>query len=102
MIKELLERPQWCNLWRMMGVQHMDAFGLMAIISDVNRFPKAKTGRLYRPFSESGAIHNNAKGREKALETLAELMCAHCEFSLLRMPLTTESLPCTNEAGSLL
>ena len=38
LIKELLDRPQWCS-FNMMGVRHIVAFGLMAIIGDVNRFP---------------------------------------------------------------
>ena len=66
MIKELLDRPQWCRLWRMMGVRHIVAFGLMAIIGDVNRFPNAKKLVGYIDLSPSKVQSaNNVKGREK-------------------------------------
>ena len=66
MIKELLDRPQWCKLWRMMGVRHIVAFGLMAIIGDVNRFPNAKKLVGYIGLSPSKVQSgNNVKGREK-------------------------------------
>jgi transposase len=66
MVEQLLERPQWCQLWRLMGVRHIVAFGLMAMIGDVHRFPTAKKLVGYFGLSprkvQSG---NDAKGREK-------------------------------------
>jgi len=42
MIAELIARPAWARLWRMMGIRHRVAFGLMAMIGDVHRFATAK------------------------------------------------------------
>ena len=42
MIAELIARPTWARLWRMMGIRHRVAFGLMAMIGDVHRFATAK------------------------------------------------------------
>ena len=79
MIKELLDRPQWCKLWRMMGVRHIVAFGLMAIIGDVNRFPNAKKLVGYIGLSRVRCNPvTTLKVEKKALEILAEVMCAHC------------------------
>lgn len=68
MIKELLKRPQWIRLWRLMGVRHIVAFALMAMIGDVNRFPTAKKLVGYFGLSprkvQSG---NNAKGRDRGI-----------------------------------
>lgn len=68
MVKELLERPQWSQLWRLMGVRHIVAFALMAMIGDINRFPTAKKLVGYFGLSprkvQSG---NNAKGYERGI-----------------------------------
>ena len=68
MVRELAARPQWAQLWRLMGVRHRVAFGLMAIIGNINRFPSAKKLVGYLGLSprkdQSG---NNAKGRERGL-----------------------------------
>lgn len=68
MVSELLERPAWARLWRLMGVRHIVAFGLMAIIGDIHRFPTAKKLVGYIGLSprkdQSG---NNAKGKEKGI-----------------------------------
>lgn len=42
MVRELMGQPQWARLWRLMGIRHRVAFGLMAMIGDINRFPTAK------------------------------------------------------------
>ncbi len=42
MALELAAEPKWAGLWRLMGVRHRVAFALMAMVGDVNRFPKAK------------------------------------------------------------
>lgn len=42
MVRELLAQPRWARLWRLMGVRHRVAFGLMAMIGDINRFPNPK------------------------------------------------------------
>jgi transposase len=42
MIRELLRAPRWAQLWRLMGIRHCVAFGLMAMIGDIHRFPTAK------------------------------------------------------------
>lgn len=41
-VRELAANPEWARLWRLMGIRHRVAFGLMAIIGDINRFPTAK------------------------------------------------------------
>jgi transposase len=41
-VRILLENPKWAKLWRLMGVRHLTAFGIMAMIGDINRFPKPK------------------------------------------------------------
>ncbi len=68
MIKELLKHPQWVRLWRLMGIRHIVAFALMAMIGDVNRFPTAKKLVGYFGLSprkvQSG---NNAKGRDRGI-----------------------------------
>jgi len=42
MVRELVAQPQWAQLWRLMGIRHRVAFGLMALIGDINRFPNPK------------------------------------------------------------
>jgi len=42
MIKELAGEPQWSQLWRLMGVRHIVAFALMAMVGAIERFPTAK------------------------------------------------------------
>lgn len=42
MVRELMGQPHWARLWRLMGIRHRVAFGLMAMIGDINRFPTAK------------------------------------------------------------
>ena len=68
MVEQLLEQPEWAQLWRLMGVRHIVAFALMAMIGDIHRFPTAKKLVGYFGLSprkvQSG---NNAKGREKGM-----------------------------------
>ena len=68
MVRELMERPQWARLWRLMGIRHRVAFALMAMIGDIHRFPTAKTLSGYFGLSpqreQSG---NNVRGYEKGL-----------------------------------
>lgn len=68
MVRELLARPTWARLWRLMGIRHRVAFALMAILGDIHRFPTAKKLVGYIGLSprrqQSG---NNAKGRERGL-----------------------------------
>ena len=68
MVAELVARPAWAQLWRLMGVRHRVAFALMAILGDVHRFATAKKLVGYLGLAprkdQSG---NNAKGREKGL-----------------------------------
>lgn len=68
MVEQLLERPEWSRLWRLMGVRHIVAFALMAMIGDIRRFPTAKKLVGYFGLSprkeQSG---NDAKGREKGM-----------------------------------
>ena len=68
MVEQLLEHPEWAKLWRLMGVRHIVAFALMAMIGDVHRFPTAKKLVGYFGLSprkvQSG---NDAKGREKGM-----------------------------------
>ena len=68
MATQLLERPQWSRLWQLMGVRHIVAFGLMAMIGDIHRFPTAKKLVGYIGLSprkdQSG---NDAKGKEKGI-----------------------------------
>jgi transposase len=68
MIEQLLERPEWARLWRLMGVRHIVAFAQMAMIGDVHRFPTAKKLVGYFGLSprkvQSG---NNAKGYERGM-----------------------------------
>lgn len=68
MVRELLARPQWARLWRLMGIRHRVAFALMAILGDIHRFPTAKKLVGYIGLSprrtQSG---NNAKGHERGL-----------------------------------
>lgn len=68
MVEQLLERPEWAKLWRLMGVRHIVAFGLMAMVGDIHRFPTAKKLVGYFGLSprkvQSG---NDAKGREKGV-----------------------------------
>jgi len=42
MVAELVRHPQWARLWRLMGIRHIVAFALMAMIGDINRFPTSK------------------------------------------------------------
>jgi transposase len=42
MVRELIANPRWASLWRLMGIRHRVAFGLMALLGDVHRFPTAK------------------------------------------------------------
>ncbi len=68
MVEQLLENPEWARLWRLMGVRHIVAFALMAMIGDIHRFPTAKKLVGYFGLSprkeQSG---NNAKGKEKGM-----------------------------------
>ena len=68
MVRELSAHPQWARLWRLMGVRHRVAFGLMAMIGDIHRFPTAKKLAGYFALSprkeQSG---NDPKGWEKGL-----------------------------------
>lgn len=68
MVRELIARPAWAQLWRLMGVRHRVAFGLMAMIGEVRRFATAKKLAAYIGLSprktQSG---NNAKGFEKGV-----------------------------------
>lgn len=68
MVEQLLERPEWAKLWRLMGVRHIVAFALMAMIGDIHRFPTAKKLVGYFGLSprkvQSG---NDAKGRERGM-----------------------------------
>lgn len=68
MVRELSGDPAWARLWRLMGVRHRVAFGLMAMIGDIHRFPTAKKLAGYFGLSprkeQSG---NDVKGREKGL-----------------------------------
>ena len=68
MVEQLLEHPEWAKLWRLMGVRHIVAFGLMAMIGDIHRFPTAKKLVGYFGLSprkvQSG---NDAKGKEKGV-----------------------------------
>ena len=42
MVRELAADPAWARLWRLMGVRHRVAFGLMAMIGQIGRFATAK------------------------------------------------------------
>jgi transposase len=65
MVRELIERPQWARLWRLMGIRHIVAFGLMAMIGDIKRFPTSKKLVGYIGLSPSKKQSgNNAKGKE--------------------------------------
>jgi transposase len=68
MVEQLLERPEWARLWRLMGVRHVIAFALMAMIGDIHRFPTAKKLVGYFGLSprkvQSG---NDAKGKERGM-----------------------------------
>lgn len=68
MVAELAAAPAWAKLWRLMGVRHRVAFGLMAMIGDIHRFPTAKKLSGYFGLSprkeQSG---NDPRGREKGL-----------------------------------
>jgi transposase len=68
MVRELAGHPEWARLWRLMGVRHRVAFGLMAMIGNIHRFPTAKKLVGYLGLSprreQSG---NDAKGREQGL-----------------------------------
>ena len=76
MVEQLLEQPEWAQLWRLMGVRHIVAFALMAMIGDIHRFPTAKKLVGYFGLSprkvQSG---NNAKGREKGMGNTGVVMC---------------------------
>ena len=65
MAREIAAEPKWAQLYRLMGVRHRVAFALMAIVGDVNRFPKAKKLVAYLGLSprkkQSG---NDAKGKQ--------------------------------------
>lgn len=68
MVRELMERPQWAQLWRLMGIRHRVAFALMAMIGDIHRFPTPKKLSGYFGLSprreQSG---NNPRGYEQGL-----------------------------------
>ena len=68
MVRELIARPEWAQLWRLMGVRHRVAFGLMALIGEIRRFATAKKLAAYIGLSprktQSG---NNASGYEKGI-----------------------------------
>jgi len=65
MVRELVANPGWARLWRLMGIRHRVAFGLMAMVGDVHRFPTAKKLVGYLGLAprktQSG---NDAKGRD--------------------------------------
>jgi transposase len=42
MLRELLARPEWKKLWRLMGIGVCTAYALMALVGNINRFPTAK------------------------------------------------------------
>jgi transposase len=68
MIRELAAQPQWASLWRLMGIRHRVAFGLMAMIGDIHRFPTAKKLVGYfglAPRKEQSG--GDAKGRDLGL-----------------------------------
>ena len=68
MVGELAGHPEWSRLWRLMGVRHRVAFGLMAMIGDIRRFPTAKQLAGYlglAPRREQSG--NNAKGHDCGL-----------------------------------
>ncbi|MDR1284244.1 MAG: IS110 family transposase [Opitutaceae bacterium] len=68
MVQELAARPVWAQLWRLMGIRHRVAFGLMAILGDIHRFATAKKLVGYLglcPRRDQSGI--NAKGHEKGL-----------------------------------
>ena len=68
MVELLLERPEWAKTWRLMGVRHIVAFALMAMIGDIKRFPNAKKLVGYFGLSPSKVQSgNNVKGREKGM-----------------------------------
>lgn len=65
MVRELVAQPGWARLWRLMGIRHCVAFGLMAMIGDINRFPcpKKLVGYLgLAPRKQQSG--NDAKGTE--------------------------------------
>jgi len=68
MVRELIAHPHWAQLWRLMGIRHKVAFGLMALMGDVRRFATAKKLCAYIGLSprkeQSG---KDAKGREKGI-----------------------------------
>lgn len=68
MVRELAADPTWARLWRLMGVRHRVAFGLMAVIGEIGRFPTAKKLVGYFGLSprkeQSG---NDQAGKEKGL-----------------------------------
>ncbi len=77
MVSQLLERPERARLWRLMGVRHIVAFGLMAVIGDIHRFPTAKKPVGYIGLSprkdQSGTT---PRAKRKALAKPAAATCA--------------------------
>jgi transposase len=68
MVRELAADPTWARLWRLMGVRHRVAFGLMAVIGEIGRFPTAKKLVGYFGLSPRKEQSGNDKnGREKGL-----------------------------------
>jgi transposase len=70
MVQELVAQPQWARLWRLMGIRHRVAFGLMAMIGDIHRFatPKQLVGYFgLSPRKEQSG--NNPRGHELGLGT---------------------------------
>lgn len=68
MVRELAADPVWARLWRLMGVRHRVAFGLMAMIGEIGRFatPKKLVGYFgLSPRKEQSG--NDEQGKEKGL-----------------------------------
>lgn len=65
MVRELAAQPKWSRLWRLLGIRHRVAFGLMAMIGDIGRFATAKKLVGYLGLAP-GRIQsgNDERGRE--------------------------------------
>ena len=65
MLRELLARPEWKRLWRLMGIGVSTAYALMALVGNINRFPTAKKLAGYIGLAPGKAQSgNDAKGRD--------------------------------------
>jgi transposase len=101
MVRELVARPEWAQLWRLMGVRHRVAFGLMAMIGEIRRFATAKKLAAYIGLSPSKTQSgNNAKGIEKGAgghgrKDLRALLVQSAHNALAQ-----RGSPCTNGAGN--